>query len=76
MMRFGIIGCGRIGAVHAKSIAGMKDANTIAVSDPFAESANRLANLFGAQVRSSEEIIASGDIDAVVIATPQQPITI
>ncbi len=70
MVRFGIIGCGRIGAVHGQSIKALDNASTVAVSDPFAESAERLAASLGAQVRSSDEIIASDDIDAVIIATP------
>ncbi len=70
MVRFGIIGCGRIGAVHGQSIKALDNAITVAVSDPFAESAERLAASLGAQVRSSDEIIASDDIDAVIIATP------
>lgn len=70
MVRFGIIGCGRIGTVHAHSIAAIKQASTIAVSDPFAQSAQNLADALDAQVRTGDEIIAADDIDAVIIATP------
>ena len=70
MVRFGIIGCGRIGAVHGQSIKALDNGSTIAVSDPFAESAQRLATSLNAEVRTSDEIIASDDIDAVIIATP------
>lgn len=70
MLNIGIIGCGRIGAVHGHSIKALSNAQTIAVSDPFAESAQKLAHALGADIRSSEEIIASSDIDAVIIATP------
>ena len=70
MLNIGIIGCGRIGAVHGHSIKALSNAQTIAVSDPFAENAAKLADALGAQVRSSEELIESDDVDAVIIATP------
>ncbi|MDF1776302.1 MAG: inositol 2-dehydrogenase [Rhizobiaceae bacterium] len=70
MLNIGIIGCGRIGAVHGHSVKALANAQTVAVSDPFAESAKRLAETLRAEVRSSDEIIAARDIDAVIIATP------
>lgn len=70
MLNIGIIGCGRIGAVHGYSIKALDNARTVAVSDPFVESANKLAAALGAEVRSGDEIIAATDIDAVIIATP------
>ncbi|MFT6447210.1 MAG: myo-inositol 2-dehydrogenase/D-chiro-inositol 1-dehydrogenase [Sulfitobacter pontiacus] len=48
----------------------LPDAQLVAVSDAFARNAQDLATQTGAQVRSSDEIIASGDIDAVIICTP------
>jgi myo-inositol 2-dehydrogenase/D-chiro-inositol 1-dehydrogenase len=70
MLRIGVLGCGRIGRVHAASIIRLPDAQLVAVSDAFARNAQDLATQTGAQVRSSDEIIASGDIDAVIICTP------
>lgn len=70
MLNIGIIGCGRIGAVHGHSVKALANAHMVAVSDPFAESAKRLAETLGAEVRTSDEIIAARDIDAVIIATP------
>jgi myo-inositol 2-dehydrogenase/D-chiro-inositol 1-dehydrogenase len=70
MLRIGLLGCGRIGQVHARSIKGITGAKVIAVSDAFEASAQALADAAGAQVRSTEAIIASADIDAVVIGTP------
>lgn len=70
MVGFGIIGCGRIGTVHGQSITAIADAEIVAVSDPFVQSAQKLAEKLGAEVRSSGDIIAAKDIDAVIIATP------
>ena len=70
MLKIGILGCGRIGQVHARSIRNLDDARLIAVADAVAPAAEALAAKTGAQVRTSDEIIASDDIDAVVIGTP------
>ncbi len=70
MIRIGILGCGRIGKVHARAIKDLPDATVVAVSDAFAEAAESLAMQAGAEVRMTDEIIASVDIDAVVIGTP------
>ncbi|CUI75134.1 inositol 2-dehydrogenase [Cognatishimia activa] len=70
MINIGLLGCGRIGAVHARSIFGIDDARVSVVADAFAEPAEALAAKTGAQVLGAEELIASDDVDAVVIGTP------
>ncbi|WP_375279723.1 inositol 2-dehydrogenase [Pseudooctadecabacter sp.] len=70
MTRIGILGCGRIGIVHARTLRGMDDVDVIAVSDFFPEAAEKLAKSCNADVRTTDEIIASDDIDAVVVGTP------
>jgi myo-inositol 2-dehydrogenase/D-chiro-inositol 1-dehydrogenase len=70
MLRIGLLGCGRIGQVHARTIKGMDDARVVAVSDAMPEAADRLAAEVGAEVRTSEAILGAQDIDAVVIGTP------
>ncbi|MEL6959088.1 MAG: inositol 2-dehydrogenase [Pseudomonadota bacterium] len=70
MVRIGLLGCGRIGQVHARAIKNNPDATVVAVSDAFADAANALADQTEAEVRDTDEIIASDDIDAVVIGTP------
>ena len=70
-VRFGLIGTGRIGQVHAASIAASPDAELAWVADPFIEGANSVAQRFGGTATASpEELIASGEIDAVLIASP------
>lgn len=70
MVNIGLLGCGRIGQVHAKSIFQIEGAQVTAVADAFEAPALALAEKTGAQVLSSEALIASADVDAVVIGTP------
>lgn len=70
MLRMGLLGCGRIGQVHAGSILSLDTANVTAVSDAVPEAAAALAAKTGAEVRDSVAIIDSTDVDAVVIGTP------
>jgi myo-inositol 2-dehydrogenase/D-chiro-inositol 1-dehydrogenase len=69
-VRFGLLGAGRIGKVHAKAITGDANAKLVAVADAMAPAAQAIADQYGFAVRSIEEIEAAGDIDAVVICTP------
>lgn len=70
MIRIGILGAGRIGQVHAKTLRNLSGASIVAVSDFFPDAAQKLADTCGAQVRSTDAIIASDDIDAIVVGTP------
>lgn len=71
MFRIGLLGCGRIGRVHAEGIARAPRLNLACVFDPVSENASDLAGKYGAQVAASaQELIESPDIDAIVIATP------
>ncbi|MDC1500887.1 Gfo/Idh/MocA family oxidoreductase, partial [Octadecabacter sp.] len=70
MTRIGILGCGRIGQVHAKTLRNMDGAQLVAVSDFFPDAAAALAKTCGADVRTTDDIIASDDIDAVIVGTP------
>ncbi len=69
-VRFGLLGAGRIGKVHAKAVSGNPDATLVAVADAFPAAAQAIAAQYGCAVRTIEEIEAAGDIDAVVICTP------
>ena len=70
MISIGLLGCGRIGQVHAGSITRMENASLAAVADAMPEAAEVLARRAGAAVRAADDIIAADDIDAVIIATP------
>ena len=69
-VRFGVLGAGRIGKVHAKAVSANPNAKLVAVADAFADAANALSAQYGAEVRSISQIEAANDIDAVVICTP------
>lgn len=69
-MRFGLLGCGRIGQVHAHSIGQIDGATVAAVADAFPDPADALARKTGAAVLSADDLIASRDVEAVVIGTP------
>ncbi|RYH07986.1 inositol 2-dehydrogenase [Tropicimonas sp. IMCC6043] len=69
-MRIGILGCGRIGRVHAGSVLALPDARLVAVADAVHDAAKALAAETGSDARTVEEIVSADDIDAAVIATP------
>lgn len=69
MINVGLLGAGRIGNVHAKSIAANADSRLVAVSDVNTAAAEALAAAYGAQARSSQDILNDPSIDAVLIAT-------
>ena len=69
-VRFGLLGAGRIGKVHARAVASNPQARLVAVADAFENAAKELAKAYDAEIRSIDEIEKAGDIDAVVICTP------
>ncbi|MEU6117432.1 Gfo/Idh/MocA family oxidoreductase [Streptomyces sp. NPDC047117] len=69
-LRIGIIGAGLMGAKHAEFLAREQDARLVAVADPYSSA---LAERCGVpHVRSHQELLARGDMDAVIIASPNQ----
>ena len=69
-IRFGLLGAGRIGKVHAKAVTGDPKARLVAVADAMPAAAQAIADQYGCEVRTIDAICASADIDAVVICTP------
>ena len=69
-VRFGLLGAGRIGKVHAKAITSNPKAQLVAVADAFEKAASDLAAQYGCDIRTVDNILGSADIDAVVICTP------
>ena len=70
-LRFGLIGTGRIGRVHAVSIAADPDSTLAWVCDPIVEGARAVAERYGGTVTdAADELFASGEVDAVLVASP------
>ena len=69
-MKFGIIGAGRIGKIHAGNVAARKDCAVAFVADADAGAATSLAQSTGARVGTIEEIFAAAEVDAVAICSP------
>jgi len=72
VVRIGIIGCGALGAVHARRLSEMEGVAITAVSDPNPEAMARVAGPLGASTMSEQdyhELLKSG-LDAVCIASP------
>lgn len=69
-IRFGLLGAGRIGKVHAKAVKGDANARLVAVADAMPAAAQAIADQYGCELRSIEAMAAASDIDAVVICTP------
>ena len=69
-IRFGLLGAGRIGKVHARAVGSNAQAQLVAVADAVETAASELARAYGAEVRSIDAIEAAKDIDAVIICTP------
>ena len=72
-LRVGIIGTGVMGADHARNLArGVRGAALTAIADADAARANALAQEVGGATiyPSGEEMISSGQVDAVIIAVP------
>jgi myo-inositol 2-dehydrogenase/D-chiro-inositol 1-dehydrogenase len=69
-LRVGILGCGRIGQIHSKSVVASPRMTLVAVADALPEAARALALTTGAEARTAEAILSASDIDAIVIGTP------
>ena len=70
MVRIALIGCGRIGQMHAVNLMRHNKTNLVTVFDSDQQSAQKVAQTYGITVAASApEIFSSKDIDAVLIAS-------
>lgn len=71
MVGIAVLGAGRIGKIHAASVAANPRAKLIAIADPFADAVNPLAQALGTDAMTDPmAAIERSDVDAVVIGTP------
>ena len=69
MIRFALLGAGRIGSMHARNIAACPDARLVCVYDPVANAAHSVAEQHGATAAGTVEAALAAGIDAVLIAS-------
>lgn len=70
-LRIGLLGCGRIGRVHADSVTVHPRAELTRVFDPFEAAATEVAAQFGAEwTTEADAILDDPSIDAVIVASP------
>src|SRR5205814_10613195 len=71
MLRFGLFGAGRIGRVHAASLAAHPRTELAVVHDPAEVAAHEIAALYGGTpTGDADAILGDPGIDAVIIASP------
>jgi myo-inositol 2-dehydrogenase / D-chiro-inositol 1-dehydrogenase len=70
-VRIGLVGAGRIARVHAAAYRGVARGRIVACTDPVSAVAGSLAHDFGYDVAANfDALLTDPDIDAVLIATP------
>ena len=73
MIRFGLLGCGRIAKRHSELLGGghISQASLVAVCDPIQARADAIASRFGVPAHYGiDDFLARQDIDAVAVLTP------
>src|ERR1700726_948380 len=72
-LRVGLIGCGAIGAWHARIVSERRDAVIAAVCDIVPAQAERFAERFeAAAFYDAADLFEKARLDAVIIATPEE----
>jgi myo-inositol 2-dehydrogenase/D-chiro-inositol 1-dehydrogenase len=70
-IRIGLIGTGRIGQVHAESIAASNQFDLTYIADTYIAGAERISAQYGGEVTDDPETLLTSDkVDAVLIASP------
>lgn len=71
MLKIGLIGAGRIGQVHARSVAAHPQASLSVVADVNLAGASSLASAYGARATDDiDSVFSAADVDAVIICSP------
>ncbi|WP_316863119.1 inositol 2-dehydrogenase [uncultured Cohaesibacter sp.] len=70
MIRIGLLGAGRIGQIHARTVSALDNVEIVAIHEPEDAAAAFVQAMTGAARATLLEIVDDPDIDAVVIASP------
>ncbi len=76
MLNIAVIGAGRIGHVHTKTIAAHPGATLALVADPFGDAARKLAEAYGAVGIRCERLEDVDDVIARANAINDRPVVI
>lgn len=69
-LNFALLGCGRIGRMHAGILSRLEETNLVCVYDAVEEVAREVAEPLGAKVMGSdEEAVGADGVDAVLVAS-------
>lgn len=68
-MKVGVVGCGHLGAIHARLLAARTDVELVGVVDPSPESRTRVAEAHGCRSFENPRDLV-GAVDAAVVAAP------
>ncbi|HEU5316081.1 MAG TPA: inositol 2-dehydrogenase [Chloroflexota bacterium] len=69
-LRVALLGAGRLGAAHARTLAGLTEARLVSVADPRPEGRRLAETLDARPVADPMDAIGDSGVDAVVIVTP------
>jgi len=69
MHRIALLGCGRIGKIHAANAAAHPGLTLSHVVDPLAEAAEALAQAAGAAVATRDAVLADPGVEGVIVAS-------
>ena len=64
-----VVGCGHLGSIHARLLAGRADVELVAVVDPFAASREKVAAEHGCRALAEPEELV-GLVEAAIVAAP------
>jgi UDP-N-acetyl-2-amino-2-deoxyglucuronate dehydrogenase len=67
--RIGLVGCGKVGSIHAAALASIPEAAFVAACDSNADRAQAFASKYGAKAFTDLGAMLK-DVDAVIIGTP------
>lgn len=69
MVRIALLGAGRIGQVHAKSLLANNDVSLVSIADAYQPAADALAEQTGARAVAADDVFSDPGVDAVLIAS-------